>query len=154
MSHASAIISDLDLVHADEEDRKAARETVQWSGAVSIFNLNRKKIEALQTVLELANLPENWDSYGSPPPTKHAVDVGCIFVVDYLSDEDPMPLIIPVSGGGIQLTWKNQANELNLDILPDGGMEYLKSSGSHLIEDGTKLSLDWLKVQSLLDWVR
>ena len=154
MSYASAIISDSDLVHADEEDHKTTRETAQWSGVFSIFNLNRKRITALKSLLELGNLPENWDSYGSPPPTEYAMDAGCSFIVNYLSDEDPMPWISPVSGGGIQLSWEKQANELNLDILPDGRMEYLKSAGSDPIEVDEKFSPDWLKVQSMLDWVR
>ncbi len=154
MSYASAIISDLDLVHADKEVHKATRETTQWSGAFPIFNLNRKRIKALKALCELRNLPEDWDSYGSPSPTGYAVDAGCSFIVNYLRDEDPMPWVSPVSGGGIQLSWEKQANELNLDILPDGRMEYLKSSGSNPIEVDEKFALDGLKVQSMLDWVR
>ncbi|MCY3955043.1 MAG: hypothetical protein OXF47_03490 [Nitrospira sp.] len=154
MSYASAIISDLELVHADEEDHNGIRETTQWSRAFSIFNLNRKRIKALKSLLELGSLPEDWDSYGSPPPTEYAMDTGCSFIVNYLSDEDPMPWVSPVSGGGIQLSWKKQANELNLDILPDGRMEFLKSSDSDPIEVDEKFSLDGLKIQSMLDWVR
>ena len=154
MSSASVTISESDLVHADEEDQKTTRETVQWSEVVSIFYCNRKKIEALKSLFELENLSENWDSYGSPPPTKQAIRVGQRFVQKYLSDEDPMPWVSPVSGGGIQLSWKRQANELSLDILPDGGMEYLKSSGSDLIEEDEQFSPDRVKVQSMLDWVR
>ena len=154
MSYASAIISDLELVHADEEDHKATRETAQWSGVFSIFNLDRRRIQVLKALLELGNLPEDWDSYGSPPPTEYAMDAGCGFIANYLSDEDPMPSVSPVSGGGIQLSWKKQANELNLDILPDGRMEYLKSSGSDVVGDDENFSLDLVRIQSMLDWVR
>lgn len=154
MSYASAIISDLDLVHADEEDHKTTRETAQWSGVFSIFDLSRKRIEVLKSLLEQGNLPENWDSYGSSPPTEYAMDAGRRFIVNYLSDEDPMPWVSPVSGGGIQFSWKKQANELTLDILPDGRMEFLKSSGSEVLEDDENFSCDWVSVQRMLDWVR
>ena len=154
MSYVSIIISDSDLVHADEADHGAVSEAIQWSGVVSTFDLNRKRIQALKSLLELGKLAENWDSYGSPPPTEYAMAAGCKFIVNYLRDEDPMPWVSPVSGGGIQLSWKQQTHEVNLDILPDGRMEYLKSSGSDLIEVNEKFSLDGLKVQSMLDWVR
>lgn len=153
MNYTGATISDLDLINANEEDAEKARESAQWSEVFPIFNANHKKIKALKSLFELANLPENWDSYGSPPPTKQAMYAGRI-VVGYLRDEDPMPWVSPVSGGGIQLAWKKQANELNLDILPDGKMECLKSSGSDLIEDDENFSLDWMRVQTILDWVR
>ncbi len=65
-----------------------------------------------------------------------------------------MPWVSPVSGGGIQLSWKRQANELSLGILPDGRMEYLKSSGIDLIEEDEQFSPDRVKVQSMLAWVR
>ena len=154
MSSASAIISDLEFVHADEEDHKTTGETAQWSGVVSIFNLDRRRIQVLKALFELRNLPEDWDSYESPPPTEYAMDAGCSFIANYLSDEDPMPSVSPVSGGGIQLSWKKQANELNLDILPDGRMEYLKSSGSNVVGDDENFSLDLVRIQGMLDWVR
>ena len=60
---------------------------------------------------ELLDLPPNWDSYGSPPPTKAAIDTASRLLENL---GVPFPFVAPISGGGIQI---------EITILPDGTVE-------------------------------
>ena len=62
---------------------------------------------------EIAKLPQNWDSYGSPPLTPIAVET----VIDLLLKIDdrnlPFVRVVPVSGGGVQLEWSVSDRDFN-----------------------------------------
>ncbi len=154
MTYAGVAVSDSDVMHATDEVFELENRSTQWSEVVSVFDLSFRKIEVLKSLLAMQSLSENWDSYGSQPPSTTAIDVGCTFVIRYLLDDDPMPRIIPVSGSGIQLAWKKQDKEITLDIFPDGRLEYVKSCGDEIIEVDEQFALDWGKIRSFLDWVR
>lgn len=151
---SSLTISDKELSGVNHVNDEFGKETGQWSEVLSIFNLTPSKIKGLKTLLEFGNLQNNWDTYGSPPPTKLAIKRALKLVTDFLMDDDPMPQIVPVSGGGIQFAWRKQDREVNLDILPDGRMEYVKSLGDNILEVNENFALDWGKVRSMLDWVQ
>lgn len=92
--------------------------------------LSLKQAEAARRLGELAMLPPNWDSYGSPPPSRIAVET----VMDLLPRIDdrnlPPVRIVPVPGGGVQLEWRVSDRELQFEIAADGTGQYL------LIENG------------------
>lgn len=48
----------------------------------------------------------------------------------------PMPHFAPVSGGGIQLEWRRQNRELELEILPNGEIAFLKAPEPGEMEEG------------------
>ena len=97
---------------------------------VPLDNLSLKQAEAARRLGELAMLPPNWDSYGSPPPSRIAVET----IMDLLPRIDdrnlPSVRIVPVSGGGVQLEWRMSDREFQLEIAADGTAQYL------LIENG------------------
>ena len=45
-------------------------------------------------------------------------------------DDLPLPQVVPVPGGGVQLEWRHGRREVEIEILPDGTMEFLR------VEDG------------------
>jgi len=55
----------------------------------------------------IANLPDNWDSYGSPPISRQILDVIRNMQID------------PISGGAVQLTIGN----VEVMLYPDGTVE-------------------------------
>ena len=102
----------------------------QWGGVTPISKANLWLRSAQRKISELAQLSENWDSYGSRsiqrPAIEQAAEVlACLSNLD-LSD----PQIFPVPGGGIQLEFRQDSRELEIEILPDGSIEFL------MVEDG------------------
>lgn len=86
---------------------------------------------------ELAELPENWDGYGSPPiqpPVKKTAYQLLEFLEKLVM---PSPHVAPVSGGGLQLEWQAGKRELELEIFPNGEVSFLTVETSGEMEEGT-----------------
>lgn len=81
---------------------------------------------SLLDILEnLRNLPNNWDGYGSRKIQSPALKtVGMMFVMIQVR-RLPIPHVSPVPGGGVQLEWENSPYALELEIFPDGFIEFL-----------------------------
>ncbi len=112
--------------------------------------LARWKREALGKLAELAALPENWDSYGSPAvqplARQRAADL-----LDLLGQfKLPAPQIFPVPGGGLQLEWQKAGGGMELEILPDGSLEFLiEDADGQMREGGLAFSREDLARMSL-----
>lgn len=108
---------------------------------------------SLRRIGELERLDENWDGYGSPrlKPTALARAVRLLILSD--AHDAPLPFIGPVSGGGIQIEWSTATRELELEILPNGTLEYVKvDEAGHMVDD--QLSIHDEKVFSdLIGWL-
>lgn len=76
--------------------------------------------------IALASRPANWDSYGSPKITEEALawTKRLLLAADKVC-ELPAPHLAPVSGGGLQLELRNGSKELELEVLPDGTLQFL-----------------------------
>ncbi len=81
--------------------------------------------DVLPRLKELASLQENWDSYGSPPPSPRLMGDALEIVqraerlLEYLRAQQaamPTPSIVPLSGGGIQIEWQTPVKELELEF--------------------------------------
>lgn len=67
---------------------------------------------------ELAALDPGWDTYGSRPIDRDALREGQAFVERLLQQHIPIPSIVPVPDGGVQLEWSAGAVELELEFEP------------------------------------
>jgi hypothetical protein len=115
---------------------------------------------ALSAISKLAELPAGWDGSASPP-LQEAAKESAWRVLDALKryEELPSPQVGPVVGGGLGIEWSHGARELDLEILPDGAVEYMKTelttTGSiDHIDDG-EIACPALgeQVQSLAMWL-
>lgn len=70
-------------------------------------------------------LPNNWNSYGSPPPSSFAIQKALSFVTRLMNEKQPRPRVTPVSGGGIQFEWTLGERQIEVEFLRDGTIEYL-----------------------------
>ncbi len=114
--------------------------------------LTPKQAEAMRRLGELAKLPENWDGYGSLPPTQIAIEL----VMDLLLNIDdrhlPAARVVPVSDGGVQLEWRTADRELHLEVAGDGTGQYLQmQDGQPQKEDEVTPRIDY--VRPLLAWL-
>lgn len=126
--------------------------TSELSKATSLVSYINLWLEDSQDELhKLKELPENWDSYGSPRIKDISVTTTANLLIDLAKFGMPKPQIFPVSGGGLQLEWQRNMRELEIEVLPDGSIEYLK-----VYEDGemTEDSIDKTNVWQLVKWFR
>jgi hypothetical protein len=116
-------------------------------------DLSPSQAEAMRRLGEIAKLPHNWDSYGSPPPSSTAMDI----VMDLLLKIDdpnlPSTHVIPVSGGGVQLEWNLSPRELQLEISSDGTAQYLQIEQGRPVKEDEIAALSTEQVKLLLAWL-
>jgi hypothetical protein len=127
----------------------------QWTGTLPVFS--QWHIDALRGVLQLAALPQDWDTYGSPSPSGTAVNASLAILnrVAKIGFEDlAPPHVVPVPGGGIQLEWQADERELELEVSPDGTLLFLKAQAAEPIEEGElALVFPQHELQSLFSWL-
>ena len=107
---------------------------------------------ALKTVTRLAQLPANWDGHGSPALRPMAVARACQLLSFLEWDNLHVPQIGPVPGGGIQIEWHVAERELEIEILPDGSVEFLTVEGEAMEEGPLTVDRPDLS-RALIRWV-
>lgn len=69
---------------------------------------------------ELSKLGNNWDSYGSEPITKAALDKAQLLLGALSGIQAIEPFVCPCSNGGLQLEWHRNGYDLEIEISPNG----------------------------------
>jgi hypothetical protein len=114
-----------------------------------MIELGPRAEAAVQTLRELARMPQNWDGYDSPPLTTGASHTA-MELLAAIGDALTGSRIAPVSGGGVQFEWHIGPRELELEILPDGSIQFLIVAGDQMQEGDvvTRATLE-----ALLRWL-
>ncbi len=88
---------------------------------------------AFDRLAEIARLEQDWDTYDGLPPTRLAVASAgqlIIAVAERLADEVGEAIapyaVMPFPDGGVQVTWRRSAGELQVDVGPGGSFGYLR----------------------------
>jgi hypothetical protein len=129
----------------------AAGGYAQWSSIIPTGTLSQWQIQGIKRLNQVLLLPNNWDSYGSSPPTPDAANIAMDVLTGIDIEYFVAPQIIPVSGGGLQLEWEIGSRRLELEILHDGSVEYLTLEGMEPREEGRIRVLK--DVRSLYGWL-
>lgn len=126
----------------------------QWSAVSPIYGISSSLRKAQRKVAELSRLPENWDTYGSTSIQSPAIEMALkiLFLVD--RQGVAVPQIFPVSGGGIQLEWQSERRELEIEILPNGMLEYLIVDEQMNMQEGALPAHEEFNIYNLIKWVR
>lgn len=87
---------------------------------------------AREALDELAQLRQDWDSYGASPPTAAAISAahGLLSSVaeQYAetSDEWVLPwATAPLADGGVQFEWRGPGGAIEVEVTPQGRFNYL-----------------------------
>lgn len=140
------------------QDQRIIHQHVLQGSAQGIIVFNTAQVspwqeEAARKILGFKDLPENWDSYGSQPPTEIVRHKAIEFVL-MVPPEKPQPRILALSGGAIQLEWRKRGRGVQIEFLPDGSIEYLLLEGGNPLGDGGVLPFTSPSVvSSLLKWL-
>jgi hypothetical protein len=127
----------------------------QWSGVTAVAAASSSWLRrAQQKLKELSELTENWDSYGSRPIQQKASETAAELLTETANFGLPEPQIFPVPGGGLQLEWESAKRELELEILPDGEIEYLIVDREGKMREN-KISPSWMdEIYRLVSWFK
>ncbi len=108
---------------------------------------------SLQRIRDLAAMPDDWDTYGSPRIRAEAVDATIQLLWALAPFDPPLPHIVPISGGGLQLEWSVGQRELEIGVAPEGTIDYLKDDADHM--EGSDIALsDTRRLAELVAWLR
>lgn len=128
-------------------------DVLQSSKVIPLLNLSSWQLNTIRAIAKLARLPDDWDGYGSSKIQPKALGTACDLVLAIQVEEPPTPHISPVPGGGIQLEWQTSTRELELEILPDGSIEFLTVLEGNDMEEAC-LPLDKVgEAQRLIYWL-
>jgi len=133
----------------------AAVVDVQWTGVVPLPNTtgDLKYVQEVRTKLDLiAALRDNWDGEGGEPIAARILVIAGELLLPLARFQPPVPRIAPVLGGGIQFEWEIAGRELEIEILPDGSVEYLIAEGDRT-EESSLPPLPINGVRSLVQWL-
>lgn len=111
-------------------------EYAQWSSVIPTRALSQWQIQGIKRLNKVLSLPENWDSYGSCPPTQDAANTAMDVLTRIDMDYFVAPRVVPISGGGLQLEWEIGTRALELEILSDGSVEYLTTERREPRDEG------------------
>ena len=68
----------------------------------------------------LLQLPDNWDSYGGEPVSSAVVLRALLLLTEVMTEDSPLPAVIPSSDGGVQLEWHRGGVEVEVYVPPSG----------------------------------
>lgn len=118
-----------------------------------------EKTEAYRQAADRANslrlLEDGWDTYQGRSPERRSLDFALQFLRDSIGVlldygiEVPTPFLVPTPSGGVQLEWKVQDRELELEVPKPSRFEFLAVDGERESE-GT--ASRWMATR-LIRWV-
>ncbi len=88
-------------------------------------------IPATERLTNLSKLQENWDSYGASAINAQAITQAIQVMTEVMTNDTPMPAIVPTTRGGIQLEW--HLGGIDMEVEVTGGRTL-----SVLYEDATQ----------------
>lgn len=112
--------------------RSFTSEPAAWNEVLPLTDLPSLLVDRLR---ELSLLGDDWDGYGSPRITEPAKQAAVkLLSVMWSYSGIPSMRLDPVSGGGLQFAWEIGTRGLEVEILPDGAVEYLVADGDDMVE--------------------
>lgn len=118
---------------------------------VSAFGLSPWQRQAINKVIRLSELQENWDSYGTPAPCPETINKAIVLIRNLPIEDLPVPEVIPTAGGGVQFEWDGITKELEIEVTQHGEIGYLKCQSGYPDEEGVVKGL--FNSYSLVLWV-
>jgi hypothetical protein len=93
--------------------------------------------EAERELMDLEQLPEDWNSYGGRPLDSYIVHAGLELLRSIVTDRTPRPTTVPTVAGGVQFEWHVGGIDLEIEVSPPDLIQVLHEEG----EDSTESEL-------------
>ena len=89
-------------------------------------------LPSLRRIVEMTDLPPNWDSYGGVPPSARAVAGACLLIEAVAEAQDQLTgarrapwTSAPIADGGLQIEWLGDGSRIEVQVSPAGELGYL-----------------------------
>ena len=110
-------------------------------------------LEAAAKLEALGRFQPGWDSYSGLPLQRSAKDLTVRTLRWLRSDELPVPAVVLGSGGTVQLEWRTNDKELEVELRDNNTIEYVKVSSGGAIEEGEVTADLSAKLHDLSRWL-
>jgi hypothetical protein len=134
--------------------------SAQWCHVTELRGSPDWLVDARKRLGRLASLSDNWDGEGGLSLHPAAFDSARRLLEEIEPYRELPPVHIgPSMAGGLGLEWRFESRDLDIDILPDGSIEFLKSSrlGSEFdvsnMEDGQISPENMKEARRLVRWL-
>jgi len=138
----------------DEFDSWTAVSSCSTDDFFSV-NLTAVASQALSQLNAIKQLPDDWDSYGSPQLSEEVYS-SAQKLIGLIQDAfvSQAPDVVPVSGGGVQFEWQYRGCELEIEFSSPFEVAYLKVFEDESMEEGV-FSIEEMEteVRKLLSWL-
>lgn len=110
-------------------------------------------LDSVHDVARLSRLPRGWDSDDSPAVTSEASGQAIRLLMKVAHQPLPRPHVGAVPGGGLQMEWTSGDRCLELEVLPDGGVQFLQVRDEKTMVEGVLQPQDAGLVRNHVNWV-
>lgn len=93
------------------------REAPQARETLSGFMWPRWLKPVVNGLVQLSNLPSDWDSYGAQRIDAWHISSAYQILATVMHDDTPAPSIVPTSDGHIQFEWHRQGIDLEVEVI-------------------------------------
>ncbi len=76
-------------------------------------------VSARESLMELLQLPPNWDGYGAAPIDQRLAQSALKVLGNVMDEDAPPPSVVPLSDGGIQVEWHRRGRNLEIEFPAD-----------------------------------
>ena len=109
-------------------------ESAPGTRALKLLAVARERLD------DVVRLQDDWNSYGAARPNLQAISVGHDLLTtlwrrlaDGVSEEGVPWMIAPLADGGVQLEWRGQNGAIEVEIAPNGQLNFLVEQGERTI---------------------
>ena len=125
------------------------------SDAAFLIDVNQPTwlAKAKDYLTQLAQLKEDWDSYGSPPLSSEFLKNAEDFLDSIKYENFHSPFIAPVHGGGVQFEWVNNDKELEVEFIDQSVIGYVKLINGKSTDEGEIPLNNRASARELIRWL-
>jgi hypothetical protein len=118
-----------------------------------LYGVNDWVAEAAKKLEAISGLQAGWDSYGGRPLTP-AAKRSTVEVIRTLEGEDlPVPAVALCSGGTVQLEWRHNGRELDIDVGKGDEYEYVTCDQAGQVKEGRADRYSPSELSKLARWL-
>ena len=105
---------------------------------------------AFARLLQLGNLQTGWDGHYGKPLDEGISTMAAALLERFESWRAPMPAIMPLSDGGVQIEWHRKGWDIEIEMVSKGEINVFAHDILNGVEDNFLLSDDVDRVKSIL----
>jgi hypothetical protein len=139
--------------------RYAPAENLPWRAATFSSADNEAKWDDLlrdlrMSLNSLANLAEDWDSYGAPPINLDQLEQASDFLNRVMLPGTPAPSILPTPLGSVQIEWHTEGIDFEVQTTSDSTFELSYVDSVKEQEWDETLENDWSRITEVMRELR